>query len=89
MSLYIDEFPGFYVDTEPSSITMDTPYPAPPTSHVGNFQIDDDEEIIMYVAPHPRPGRETPAPTHLPDVLTSDLPSSFNLNPDGNYNNAV
>lgn len=73
-----EEFLRFYIDTEPSDVTVDPPQSAPLISHpdiiMSNSQIEEDEEIIVYVAPHPRSGRFTPAPTHTLDALPPDLP---------------
>ena len=88
--------PGFFIDTTPSQIvTSSQAAKGASVSHVlGASQVlDDDEEIIVYVAPHPRSGRLTPAvstsniniPTKLPtaSMLTglstiSEAPPSTN-----------
>jgi hypothetical protein len=70
-----EEFTGFYIDTEPSKISVDL-QPLAADVTMRNPQIEDDEEIIVYVAPHPRSGRITRAPTPELDALDSDLPST-------------
>lgn len=60
----------FYVDTTPAPIPMEM---KPPPLPVLSEQVpDDDDDVIVYVAPHPR--RATPAAT--PQVKTSPLPTA-------------
>lgn len=59
-----ESFVGFYVDTRPAPVAA---RPTPPfaTAQMEGALGDDDEEIIVYVAPHPRIGLSratTPAP---------------------------
>ncbi|KAF9455336.1 hypothetical protein BDZ94DRAFT_1278370, partial [Collybia nuda] len=59
----------FYIDTEPARIN------SPHLSGAPDIDIEEDEEVIVYVAPHPRSGRLTPAPSdHTTDVTS--LPST-------------
>ncbi|KAF8727576.1 hypothetical protein AX14_007257, partial [Amanita brunnescens Koide BX004] len=53
---------GFFIDTTPSQIVAPSQISERTTSsHVLGEALDDDEDIIVYVAPHPRSGRLTPA----------------------------
>ncbi|THG94651.1 hypothetical protein EW026_g6864 [Hermanssonia centrifuga] len=57
-----ERFTGFYIDTEPTPV-LDVPLI--PSSAIGGLVLgeqQDDEEIIVYVAPHPRAGPVTPPP---------------------------
>ncbi|KAG6919508.1 hypothetical protein DXG01_005098 [Tephrocybe rancida] len=58
------EFDGFYIDTQPSHV--DAP-------HRGRPEIleDDEEEIIVYVAPHPGRASPTPATSYSAPFLPS------------------
>jgi hypothetical protein len=70
----------FYIDTEPSRTPIDSVQQTSvsPTTHLGvpmgSRQIEDDEEIIVYIAPHPRSGRTALAP--VPDKTVPILPST-------------
>lgn len=64
-----EEFAGFYIDTEPARI--DSPH----VSGASDINIEEDDEVIVYVAPHPRSGRLTPAPSDNHTDGTS-LPST-------------
>ncbi|KAF8634262.1 hypothetical protein AX17_004219 [Amanita inopinata Kibby_2008] len=63
-----DETPGFYVDTTPTrSLAAHVPREATTTDILGAIDsLEDDQEIIVYVAPHPRSGRVTPAVAETP-----------------------
>lgn len=50
-----EQFTGFYIDTKPSHVDS---LPSPP-----EILLQDDEEVIVYVAPHPRTGRINPSPS--------------------------
>ncbi|KAI0289926.1 hypothetical protein B0F90DRAFT_1825704, partial [Multifurca ochricompacta] len=57
-----DQSTAFYVDTKPSPIrespSSGNRIPVDrPEAHVLGDDVDDDEEIIVYVAPHPRNGK--------------------------------
>lgn len=59
-----EAFAGFYVDTTPTPVATQ-PRPSVPTDRMEGVLGDDDEEIIVYVAPHPRISLSrttTPAP---------------------------
>ena len=78
-----EEFADFYIDTEPSAV-IDHPHPTPDTTYPevriadSDARIEEDDEIIVYVAPHPRSTRITsPLPSMLGhQTLASDLPST-------------
>ncbi|KAG5636882.1 hypothetical protein H0H81_006501 [Sphagnurus paluster] len=60
-----EQFTGFYIDTEPSGFAAPHEGPAP--------QVDgEDDEIIVYVAPHPRTGRVAP-PVSAPSLSTTSI----------------
>jgi hypothetical protein len=75
-----EEPAGFYIDTEPCSTPIDSVQHVSisPTTHpnlpMGSRQLEDDEDIIVYVAPHPRSGKLIPAPA--PDSAAPLLPST-------------
>lgn len=80
---------GFFIDTTPSQVMASSQASEGTTaSHVlgASQALDDDEDIIVYVAPHPRSGRLTPAvstsntniPTKLP--MTSMLTGLSTIN---------
>lgn len=69
-----EEQPTFFVDTTPTPVTpaeavnprhdavIDAPTTAPRRLAQLTKSLQDEDEIIVYVAPHPRSGRATPAP---------------------------
>lgn len=62
---------GFFIDTTPSQILAPSqPRERTATSHILGVPeaLGDDDDIIVYVAPHPRSGRLTPA------IPTSNIP---------------
>lgn len=68
-----DQAPAFFIDTEPTR-----PYTHRSVSDVvlfdrtwGGAPLGEDDELIVYVAPHPRSGRASP----IPDVPRVRLPS--------------
>jgi len=65
-----EQFSGFFVDTTPTPITSHVTNPIIPDRLEGVLgeQSQEDDEIIVYVAPHPRTGR-APAPA-VEDVAT-------------------
>ncbi|KAG5643307.1 hypothetical protein DXG03_001191 [Asterophora parasitica] len=61
------EFAGFYIDTEPSPVE---------SPHEGSAPIiDDDDEVIVYVAPHPRTGKVEPltGSTDVPSLSSTSI----------------
>ncbi|GLB44985.1 putative R3H domain containing protein [Lyophyllum shimeji] len=60
-----EEFNGFYIDTEPS------PVHDPHQGAGPEILQDEEDEVIVYVAPHPRARRATPAATNGPPSLPS------------------
>ncbi|KAG6879360.1 hypothetical protein C0992_003278 [Termitomyces sp. T32_za158] len=60
-----EAFENFYIDTQPSQV-------ADPHRGRPRLLVDDDEEVIVYVAPHP--GRVSPPPTSSAEALS--LPST-------------
>ncbi len=65
---------GFFIDTTPSRILAPSqPRAGTATSHTLGVPeaLGDDEDIIVYVAPHPRSGRLTPA------ISTSNIPTTL------------
>lgn len=54
-----ERFTGFYIDTKPSAVSNEIARPSPT---VETALGDVEEEIIVYVAPHPRAGPVTPPP---------------------------
>lgn len=60
-----EKFTGFWVDTTPTPVARQTTSETVLVDRVNGVLGEcppDDEEIIVYVAPHPRTGRITPAP---------------------------
>jgi hypothetical protein len=73
---------GFFIDTTPSQIVASSQASKGTTaSHaLGASQApDDDEEIIVYVAPHPRSGRLTPAVSTSNINIPTKLPTTSML----------
>ena len=78
----VEERPVFYIDTKPSAVqdsstsTNDIAVEHPSTAILGE-DVDEDEEIIVYVAPHPRNSKLASAhtPSSAPDIKTLPPPS--------------
>lgn len=67
---------NFYIDTNPTPISnLETPQPINSASSVplGDTSLPDDDDVIVYVAPHPRSGkaRTDPPPPPEPAFLPS------------------
>ncbi|KAI5830900.1 hypothetical protein K523DRAFT_271177 [Schizophyllum commune Tattone D] len=64
-----EEQASFFIDTTPSMIDVPTTVP----SRIAQLtrELQDEDEVIVYVAPHPRSTRATPAPA--PPQMTSML----------------
>ncbi|KAK2464354.1 hypothetical protein APHAL10511_003811 [Amanita phalloides] len=86
---------SFFIDTVPSRISPSSQSRQETTTSqiLGIPTVpDDDDDIIVYVAPHPRTGRSTPAipttnepPTTLPSVsMLTGLPTISELAPSSN-----
>ncbi|TFY61685.1 hypothetical protein EVG20_g6968, partial [Dentipellis fragilis] len=80
-----EKFTGFYIDKKPAAVTESTVAEDEViVDRVGEdallgeqHPMDEDDEVIVYVAPHPRNGRATPAPappTSAPLASTSYTP---------------
>ncbi|KAF5376261.1 hypothetical protein D9615_008521 [Tricholomella constricta] len=66
----IEQFTGFYIDTEPS------PVESPHEGNAAAVILEDDDEIIVYVAPHPRTSKVTPEPsvsTSTPSLSSTSI----------------
>ncbi|RDX55233.1 hypothetical protein OH76DRAFT_1372984 [Lentinus brumalis] len=73
------ESTSFFVDTTPSNVTHNH------TSRIKVERVDggalgeateDDDEVIVYVAPHPRNSKPSPPPTRQPPLSRETLPST-------------
>ena len=77
-----EESVGFFIDTTPSQIVASSQASKGTTGSdvLGASQeLDDDEEIIVYVAPHPRVGRLTPAVSTSNINIPTKLPTTSML----------
>ncbi|THH31403.1 hypothetical protein EUX98_g2793 [Antrodiella citrinella] len=67
-----EHFTGFYVDTKPAQSSMRSASIA--VEHMkGIIGDQDDEEVIVYVAPHPRAGPVTPPAQYTSNDFTSNV----------------
>ena len=71
--------PLFYIDTEPSSVPCDVVAPSTPprTTIVTSGRSSVEEEVIVYVAPHPRSRMESERETPGPGTSETDHGSSM------------
>ena len=81
VSVVEESFTGFYIDTNPSPVHTTS---ARETRPALGEEEDEDEEIIVYVAPHPRAGPITPPPQPIAvetlfaaSILTGTTPPSL------------
>lgn len=59
----VQETPGFFIDVDPSNSPYENVIPISDRisgRELGSVPDDDGDDIVVYVAPHPRPGRNVP-----------------------------